>query len=506
MPNPPTPPPNFPDSIAAQIKYLEQSSQYQYEQWQKTEEKLMALKHYLALELDSEPDRAPIADFFSLKAKKSEDSSVDIGSTATEEGNDSNPVEEKTFRTNGKTPQQHPDSKTENIYRSPKADSGNLPKNIETVPVEKIEQEQVDRGISSDLGLLAPTWAGLEPASIKFKYPPSTRLNEAGGSLTRVVEEAMSKNPDGVSTAEILRFLYPDGLEPELKRKIYDRIYFVFKSGCKNGSIQKVGVGLFAASTSSSIQTPVEFSSTKSTSPPQGSERITSLSEDLPSEEARELGDGRWENNFKVDSSNSKFEENNANKKLDRLKEPSSTTDFDLIKEAKLFERIKGLGGYAGVVRTAMAERVNRETNAKDICNWLNPNLPDTLKLELAKKLSKELSKQAKLNDWDKIRPGGYLLPGAKPPLDLTSELTFSRLSPIIANFLKQEPGAIVSLDYLILELFGQIDRDTLNNLKPPLRSHLETGVSLNLWDKVPDNKDCWTSNLALLPDLATKN
>ena len=321
MPKPPTPPPNFSDAIAAQIEYLEQLKQYQYQQWQKTEQKLIALHNYLALEPSSTPVRSPITDFFSLEAKKIEDSSVDIGSMAAEEGFNSNAVEEKSFKTNGKMPQQLPHSNPEN-NRSQKTDSDDLPKNIETVPVEK-KEEDLDSQIS---------------------------LKEEDLDLNTAVIAALEQNPDGISIVQILKSLYPDGGSPQLKRKIYDRIYYIFKSGCNSGSIKKVQKGLFAASTSSNTQTPVALQSEerenleeeRETGDGRGffkvgdrsrergdrsrergdrsRERGDGRGENL--EEEREIGDGRGENGFKSDSSNSKFGENNADSKPSQLRSP----------------------------------------------------------------------------------------------------------------------------------------------------------------------------------------
>ena len=98
-----------------------------------------------------------------------------------------------------------------------------------------------------------------------------------------------------------------------------------------------------------------------------------------PPEEEEEREERRGENNFKTDSSSTKFRENNANSnsptsptqptlkkptlKKPTLKNPPQVPDV-IVDEAKLFERIKELGGYAATARTAMAERVNLETNA----------------------------------------------------------------------------------------------------------------------------------------------
>ena len=436
MSKPPTHPPNFSDAIAAQIEYLEQLRRYQYEQWQKTEQKLMALHNYQALELTSEEEeetlernnldkppsgllkagenevdrlksevfliRKPPASSASPASPASSASPTSLASPAssvspassassaspassapTEISISASPAPtaiEPFSETNGKFPQQQPDSNPENIKRPQKTNSGETqrnqspPQNIEPLPVEKIEQElENQEGLEEDLDLQAPTEDSEEPDGNEFQYLRSTKLSQA--NLNNVIKEALEKNPDGISPREILKSLYPDGVEPELRTKIYERIYRIFRSGYKNGSIKKIRKGLFT-SQSRSNQLLSEKEETKFTSqssaeptPPQ----TLPLTDFIP-----------------LDRANIKPVLNSEKEALsEEIKDhyPSTAKESNLDDLAKLSQRIKELGGYLETVKSAMEDRSPLPTHGRDICDWLDPSMADHLKDSFTSKI-----------------------------------------------------------------------------------------------------------------------
>ena len=105
------------------------------------------------------------------------------------------------------------------------------------------------------------------PASGKFsaKFPPSTRMEQHGGTLTGAIAAALEENAGTAMRArDIFDWIYPDGLPDKQRKKISNSIIKILFEGLKRGKYKRVGQGLYVSLKTK--ETAVESQKTPSTS------------------------------------------------------------------------------------------------------------------------------------------------------------------------------------------------------------------------------------------------
>ncbi|AOY79679.2 hypothetical protein BJP36_06820 [Moorena producens JHB] len=80
------------------------------------------------------------------------------------------------------------------------------------------------------------------------------------------------------------------------------------------------------------------------------------------------------------------------------------------------------------------------------------------------------------------------------------------RITEAIDRLLETHRGTILHVDYLIRELFGELDKDDIASKTSLVKSILLKGESQGLWHSVPDSPGCYTFSLQDLPDLLATN
>ncbi len=73
-----------------------------------------------------------------------------------------------------------------------------------------------------------------------------------------------------------------------------------------------------------------------------------------------------------------------------------------------------------------------------------------------------------------------------------------------ISNILEANKGKILQIDYLIWELYGQMNEKDHMSVKTEVERVLSQGEKEGSWYAIPDSPGCWTVDLSYFPDLAS--
>ena len=95
----------------------------------------------------------------------------------------------------------------------------------------------------------------------------------------------------------------------------------------------------------------------------------------------------------------------------------------------------------------------------------------------------------------------------SEPTHDVSSESALEQeitAHQAIANILEANKGKILQIDYLIWELYGQMNEKALMSVKTEVERVLSQGQKDGYWYAIPDSPGCWTVDLSYFPELAS--
>ena len=95
----------------------------------------------------------------------------------------------------------------------------------------------------------------------------------------------------------------------------------------------------------------------------------------------------------------------------------------------------------------------------------------------------------------------------SEPTHDVSSEAALEQemtAHQAIAKILEANKGKILQIDYLIWELYGQMNEKVQMSVKTEVERVLSQGEKEGYWYAIPDSPGCWTVDLSYFPDLAS--
>ncbi len=292
--------------------------------------------------------------------------------------------------------------------------------------------------------------------------------------LWQIIDKALRANaPEPMNTKQIIEWLYPNGLSDRELRKMKSSIAYALSNNLSKGLWVRVKKGWFKA---------VDLNDT-----PQGEKFVSKQ---------------------KTETNKPNQSDSNTTKSKNQGLLPSISDP-----EGKISAKIQKIGGYSAVVKQAMQIRAGIPTTPQDICDWLDPEINSALKAILSEKFGKILSKGKVEKTWLRLESNLYLLPKSKSNqtktnnnsqtvLELNSSNNDTNLdldevtSSLLDLFETEGKGQILHHNYIGHKIFGV----NYKQQKSQLLQILTQGRDRGLWAQDPQDPNCWTKDLSLVP------
>ncbi len=229
------------------------------------------------------------------------------------------------------------------------------------------------------------------PISGKFKsqFPPSTRMEQYGGTLTGATAAALLENAGKAMRArDIFDWIYPDGLPDLQRKKISNSIVKILFEGLKHDKWKRVGQGLYA-----SLKT--KATAVKSQETPATSKKSTKKSSANKSQKS-----GRT----------SKASGAVATKEIVSKPTKSKST---AAKSPKAKNKVEIYGNLVEAIAEALKQNAPQKMNATQILEWIYPEGLSTQESKSIRgKISERLSRYKKYKGWNSVGKGFYVWVG----------------------------------------------------------------------------------------------
>lgn len=467
---PPPPPEKNLEVFKARLEYYQQLKEYHRQQMVLAQEKFARLKAFLELELSLESD-APTSGIDQVELVK-DGTETKISSDLPNNQN-SVPINLNDRPSDGDTSTSDSDRAHDSIKSF--SNYNKAIDNSSYILIDTLENNGLQTIETKDISPATP-----QPSpNKKVDDDARSSMDVKNTPLYELIASALrSVAPQTMNADDIVNWIYPQGVSSRIWKKTRNSVASALSNHLSKNLWEREKLGYYR-------------------SKPEESELNNSQPE-------------KNKNDRTTHSDSSEDFESNDN---------NSLSNDDLQRE--VFATIKKLGGYAAVVRAAMPTRVNLITTSDDICDWLELDLSESLKQKLAPKFKQELARGAKKGKWQRIDTLTYKYSSQTPirtaneisnqtTLELTSTSTKVRTDP--ANNLQKKPtitqqleelfkiegnAQILHHNYIANKIFGSNNyRDRL----PQLLEMLALGQKQNLWARVPEDPDCWTLDLSLLP------
>ncbi len=344
------------------------------------------------------------------------------------------------------------------------------------------------------------------------RYPPSTILSANNQNLRNAIRAALETTQRPMTTKEVYSFIYPSGLSKLEENKMRPVIGKALCDGLDEKLWVRVDRGIYATNSIeiTASATRKDFATNNSSKAREdlaveeergaGKLSSTTISGTLSQDKVVERPNGDRDNNLSIDS---------VNKVDDRESSPID------VKNTPLYE----------LIDRALRSAAPNTMNVDDIVNWIYPqSVSGKIWKKTRKSVASALSNHLSKNLWKRVSQGYYRTLASPIQKDLVEKkhdniknqtvLTlnsisnspnsknnlderFGELTPNLKTLFEAEArGEILHHNYVANKIFGQNYQKHL----PELLEILALGQKQKLWARVPEDPDCWTTDLSLLP------